>query len=45
MGYWLYRGQHDDACKYLRDQLKPDIALLQETRPPAIDTGEEIVFG
>ena len=44
MGYWLHRGQHDDAWQYLRDELKPDIALLQEVRPPPMNPGEEVVF-
>lgn len=34
MGYWKYKSYHDEAWNYLTKEIKPDIALLQETRPP-----------
>jgi hypothetical protein len=34
MGYWQYRNEHDEAWEYLIQEIKPDIALLQEAVPP-----------
>src|SRR4051812_2089824 len=34
LGYWQFRRHHQDAWQYLRDETRPDIALLQETCPP-----------
>jgi hypothetical protein len=34
LGFWLYRSKHLEAWAYLREQIRPDIALLQEVRPP-----------
>lgn len=34
MGYWQYRSFHNEAWNYLKDEIKPDIALLQESNPP-----------
>jgi len=45
MGYWQYRGQHSEAWKFLRDCIGPDIALLQETRPPSLNSNEGIILG
>jgi endonuclease/exonuclease/phosphatase family metal-dependent hydrolase len=39
MGYAMeegYRRRHEDAWKYLLEELDPHIALLQETKPPAV---------
>jgi len=44
MGYWQYRSKHPEAWKYLRDSIRPDIALLQETRPPALDGDERVIL-
>ena len=44
MGYWLHRSQHDEAWAYLREALRPDLALLQETsRAKTLDL-EAMVF-
>jgi exonuclease III len=38
MGFWQYRPHHDDAWTYLRQELRPDLALLQEVREvPLVD--------
>jgi len=44
MGYWLHRGRHSEAWTYLRERLKPDLALLQETLQPQAHRGEYIDF-
>jgi exonuclease III len=35
MGYWSHKKVHDEAWGFLMDELAPDIALIQEARPPA----------
>jgi endonuclease/exonuclease/phosphatase family metal-dependent hydrolase len=44
LGYWQFRKHHADAWAYLRDELKPDIALLQEVCPPTLEDGESLLF-
>ena len=44
LGYWQFRRHHMDAWAYLRNELKPDIALLQEVCPPPLEDGENLVF-
>jgi hypothetical protein len=44
MGYWQYSSRHKDAWRYLRGELRPDIALLQETVPQLLDEGEQLTF-
>lgn len=44
LGYWQFRNFHDEAWDYLRTEIAPDIALLQEVRPPVMKEGEHIVF-
>lgn len=45
MGYWQYRTRHSDAWKFLRDCISPNMALLQETRPPSLEINERIILG
>lgn len=35
LGYWQHSAFHDEAWNYLCNDLKPDIAFLQEVRPPS----------
>lgn len=35
MGYWQHSSYHDEAWDYLCNHLKPDLALLQEVKPPS----------
>ena len=35
MGYWTHKGAHADAWSFLVDRIAPDIALVQEARPPS----------
>ena len=44
LGYWQYRKHHDDAWEYLRKEIKPDIALLQECRPISLVSDEQLFF-
>jgi endonuclease/exonuclease/phosphatase family metal-dependent hydrolase len=44
LGYWQHRSQHDRAWHYLCNDIKPDIALLQEVKPPSWLPRHTIVF-
>jgi len=44
MGYWQYRKRHEKAWEYLREEVKPDIALLQECRPVEMSDNEQLLF-
>lgn len=44
MGYWLHRTHHAAAWEFLRQILRPDIALLQEVNPPTLAGDESLVF-
>ena len=35
MNYWEQHAFHDDAWRWLVDELRPDVALVQECVPPA----------
>jgi exonuclease III len=35
LGYWQHSSYHDEAWAYLCNQLKPDLAFLQEVKPPS----------
>ncbi|MGA2093345.1 MAG: endonuclease/exonuclease/phosphatase family protein [Sedimentisphaerales bacterium] len=35
LGYWQYKSFHDEAWNYLCNEIKPDIAFLQEVKPPS----------
>jgi exonuclease III len=44
LGYWQHSSQHDKAWDYLCNDIKPDIALLQEVKPPSWLPPSTIVF-
>lgn len=44
LGYWQHVSLHDEAWTYLRNEIAPDIALLQEVHPPQMREGEHIQF-
>ncbi|MBA7641954.1 hypothetical protein ES703_49640 [subsurface metagenome] len=44
LGYWQHRPFHEDAWNYLREEVKPDLALLQEVKPPLLNEGERLLF-
>jgi hypothetical protein len=46
MGYWGHASAHDAAWHWLLDELSPDIALLQECRPPdwVSESGRRVLF-
>ena len=44
LGYWQHSSQHDKAWDYLCNDIKPDIALLQEVKPPSWLPRSTIVF-
>jgi endonuclease/exonuclease/phosphatase family metal-dependent hydrolase len=44
LGYWQHSSHHDRAWEYLCNKIKPDIALLQEVKPPAWISPNTIVF-
>jgi endonuclease/exonuclease/phosphatase family metal-dependent hydrolase len=44
LGYWQHRSQHDKAWDYLCNNIKPDLALLQEVKPPSQLSRHSIVF-
>jgi len=43
LGYWQHRQMHEKAWDYLKEQLKPDLALLQEVNPIKKDN-ENLLF-
>jgi len=44
LGYWQHKSHHDEAWAYLRDEIKPDLALLQEVDPPQLKEREHLLF-
>jgi len=44
MDYWLHRGYHEKAWKYLLDELQPDLALLQEVSPLQLKPNQKLLF-
>lgn len=44
IGFWLHRSKHAEAWVYLREQIRPDIALLQEVSPPSPLKDENFFF-
>ena len=35
LGYWQHSSHHDEAWDYLCNDIKPDMAFLQEVKPPS----------
>ena len=44
LGYWQHQKYHNEAWEYLRDVIRPDIALLQETVIPTLAEDESVIF-
>lgn len=44
MGYWLHPRTQEQAREHLRGRLKPDIALLQETKPVEPQDADVLLF-
>jgi endonuclease/exonuclease/phosphatase family metal-dependent hydrolase len=44
LGYWLYGSCHVEAWHYLCDEIKPDIAFLQEVKPPSWIPQKTLIF-
>ena len=44
LDYWKHRSLHNEAWIYLRDKIKPDVALLQEVSPPNLEAQEHFLF-
>src|SRR3972149_10632902 len=44
LGYWQHRSTHEKAWASLRNELKPDLALLQEVHPIELCDGEHMLF-
>jgi exonuclease III len=43
-GYWQHRSTNDEARNYLRNQIRPDLALLQEVGPTNLHSDEYFTF-
>lgn len=44
MGFWQYKNSHNEAWKYLKEEINPDIALLQETYLPHLTETENLLY-
>jgi len=44
LGYWQHSSLHDEAWNYLCNEIKPDIAFLQEVRPPSWISHHTLAF-
>lgn len=44
LGYWQHAWKHTEAWDYLCNTIKPDIALLQEVKPPSGLNCKNIIF-
>ena len=44
LGYWQHRPVHEDAWNYIREEIKPDLALLQEVKLPLLNEEEHLLF-
>lgn len=44
LGYWQHRTAHEKTWAYLRNELKPDLALLQEAHPVELCDEEHMLF-
>ena len=44
LGFWQHKTHHNEAWDYLRNEIKPDLALLQEVSPPKLPENEHILF-
>ena len=44
MGYWQHKALHEEAWEYIRHVIQPDLALLQEVKPPVLDDDEFLLL-
>jgi len=44
LGFWQHRSKHNEAWEYLREEIKPDLALLQEVIINEIQPDEKIIL-
>lgn len=44
LDFWQHRAYHNDAWAYLRNKIKPDLALLQEVSPPRLHKNEYVLL-
>ncbi|MBM4309172.1 MAG: hypothetical protein FJ115_14290 [Deltaproteobacteria bacterium] len=44
LGYWLHSFSHHEAWAYLCNEIKPDLAFLQEVKPPAWVPRHTLIF-
>ena len=44
LGFWQHRSTHCEAWAYLRNQIEPDLALLQEVSPAKLNSNEYLLF-
>ena len=44
LGFWQHQASHSKAWAYLRNNIKPDLALLQEVSPPKLSENEYLLF-
>jgi len=44
LGYWQHAKFHDEAWEYLCNELGPDLALLQEVKPPEWVSPDALLF-
>ncbi len=44
LGHWQYGSRHNEAWSYLRNEIRPDLALLQEVSHPKLIAGEYFVL-
>lgn len=44
LGYWQHSSLHDEAWNYLCNDIKPDIAFLQEVKPPSCIPHHALLF-
>lgn len=44
LGFWQHRATHCEAWAYLRNQIEPDLALLQEVSPTKLNNNEYMLF-
>jgi exonuclease III len=44
LGFWQHKSNHERAWAYLREQVAPDLALLQEVSTVRPQSGENIFF-
>jgi len=46
VGYWGHAKRHEEAWRWLLDELRPDVALLQECVPPSwVQEEHGLIFG